>query len=95
MTGSQYKVFITSFFEKDVQRLTRKNKKLFLKIVNLKQILEDDPCNLSRQFEIKKLKGIKPGEGQYRIRWKEYRLRYDIFNKDVILYSFRHRKEAY
>lgn len=44
---------------------------------------------------IKKLAGLKPGEGQWRIRWREYRLRYDIFGSEVVLHSFRHRKEAY
>jgi mRNA-degrading endonuclease RelE of RelBE toxin-antitoxin system len=38
---------------------------------------------------------LKPGEGQWRIRWREYRLRYDIFGSEVVLHSFRHRKEAY
>jgi mRNA-degrading endonuclease RelE of RelBE toxin-antitoxin system len=58
-------------------------------------ILRRDPHNRNGQHKIKKLAGYKAGEGQWRIRWKEYRLRYDIFEDDVVLYSFRHRKEAY
>jgi mRNA-degrading endonuclease RelE of RelBE toxin-antitoxin system len=58
-------------------------------------ILRRDPHNRSGQHPIKKLTGCKAGEGQWRIRWKEYRLRYDILGSDVVLYSFRHRKEAY
>jgi mRNA-degrading endonuclease RelE of RelBE toxin-antitoxin system len=38
---------------------------------------------------------VKPGEGQWRIRWREYRLRYDILAGEVVLHSFRHRKESY
>jgi mRNA-degrading endonuclease RelE of RelBE toxin-antitoxin system len=58
-------------------------------------ILRHDPYNRSRRHHIKKLTGGEVGEGQWRIRWKEYRLRYDILGRDVVLYSFRHRKEAY
>jgi len=58
-------------------------------------ILRRDPHNRNGKYKIKKLAGYKAGEGQWRIRWKEYRLRYDIFADDVVLYSFRHRKEAY
>jgi mRNA-degrading endonuclease RelE of RelBE toxin-antitoxin system len=57
--------------------------------------LTEDPHNRSGRHSIKKLAGLKPGEGQWRIRWREYRLRYDIFETDVVLHSFRHRKEAY
>jgi mRNA-degrading endonuclease RelE of RelBE toxin-antitoxin system len=41
------------------------------------------------------LAGLKPGEGQWRLRWQDYRLRYDVFNNEVVLHSFRHRKDAY
>jgi len=58
-------------------------------------ILRRDPYNRNGRHQIKKLTGCKTGEGQWRIRWKEYRLRYDSVEDDVVLYSFRHRKEAY
>jgi mRNA-degrading endonuclease RelE of RelBE toxin-antitoxin system len=61
----------------------------------LLRILRQDPHNRTGQHNIKKLTGLKPGEGQWRIRWREYRLRYDIFGSEVVLHSFRHRKEAY
>jgi mRNA-degrading endonuclease RelE of RelBE toxin-antitoxin system len=64
-------------------------------IENLKAILGVDPYNLTKRFDVKKLKGIKPGEGQFRIRVRDYRLRYDIFGQDVVLYSFRHRRDIY
>ncbi|MBI3961397.1 MAG: type II toxin-antitoxin system RelE/ParE family toxin [Deinococcus sp.] len=38
---------------------------------------------------------MNPGAAQWRIRAGDYRLRYDIVGSDVVLYSFRHRKEAY
>lgn len=92
---TSYRILVTSFFEKDVSRQGKKDRKIFEEIERLKKTLEADPYNLSRKFDIKKLKGIKPGEGQFRIRIKQYRLRYDIFDQDVVLYSFRHRKDIY
>jgi mRNA-degrading endonuclease RelE of RelBE toxin-antitoxin system len=92
---SSYRILVTSFFEKDLRRQSKKDHKILKEIEILKKILETDPYNLSRRFDIKKLKGIKPGEGQFRVRAKQYRLRYDIFGQDVVLYSFRHRKDIY
>ena len=92
---SSYRILVTSFFEKDVKRQVKKDQKISKEIGQLKEILEADPYNLSRRYDIKKLKGIKPGQGQFRIRIKDYRLRYDIFGHDVVLYSFRHRKDIY
>jgi mRNA-degrading endonuclease RelE of RelBE toxin-antitoxin system len=92
---SSYRILVTSFFEKDLKRQGKKDQKIFKEIEKLKEILEADPCNLSKRFDIKKLKGIKPGQGQFRIRIRQYRLRYDIFGQDVVLYSFRHRKDIY
>ena len=57
--------------------------------------LREDPYNYSGQHKIKRLVGVRSGEGQWRIRWRDYRLRYDILDKDVILHAFRHRKDAY
>ena len=90
-----YRILVTSFFEKDVTRQSKKNRRVLKEIESLKEILAVDPYNLTRRFDIKRLKGIKPGEGQFRIRVKDYRLRYDIFGQDVVLYSFRHRRDIY
>jgi mRNA-degrading endonuclease RelE of RelBE toxin-antitoxin system len=93
--ASSYRILVTSFFEKDARHQTKKDQKISKEIEKLKEILEADPYNRSRSHDIKKLKGIKPGQGQFRIRIKDYRLRYDIFGQDVVLYSFRHRKDIY
>ena len=82
---SSYRILVTSFFEKDFKRQSRKDHEILREIENLKKTLEMDPYNLSRRFDIKKLKGIRPVEGQFRIRTKQYRLRYDIFGQDVVL----------
>jgi mRNA-degrading endonuclease RelE of RelBE toxin-antitoxin system len=59
------------------------------------EILGDDPHKRTGRDKIKKLSGLKPGEGQWRVRWRDYRLRYDIFTSEVVLHSSRHRKDAY
>ena len=92
---TSYRILVTSFFEKDARRQAKKDQKIFKEIEKLKEILAADPYNLSRKFDVKKLKGFKPGQGQFRVRIKQYRLRYDIFGQDVVLYSFRHRKDIY
>jgi mRNA-degrading endonuclease RelE of RelBE toxin-antitoxin system len=75
--------------------VSRGNAALVEALEELLATLEEDPHNRSGQHKIKKLAGVKPGEGQWRIRWREYRLRYDIFGEEVVLHSFRHRREAY
>jgi len=43
--------------------------------------------NKSGKYDINKLAGLKPGEGQWRIRVGDCRLRYDIFGRDIVRYS--------
>ena len=54
-----------------------------------------NPHALQKTQSMRHPAGLKPGEGELRIRWREYRLRYDIFGSEVVLHSFRHRKDAY
>ena len=82
-------------FERDIRRLTKRNPNLLLKIEEAAAILSVDPYNTTRSYNIKKLNAVRPGEGEWRIRIGDYRIRYDVFGSDVVLYSFRHRKEAY
>jgi mRNA-degrading endonuclease RelE of RelBE toxin-antitoxin system len=94
MTG-QYRVLATPAFERDFRKISRGDAALVKVLEELQAILREDPHNRGGQHKIKKLTGLKPGEGQWRIRWREYRLRYDIFADEVVLHSFRHRKQAY
>ena len=90
-----YRTLTTSAFERDARRITRRNARLFSVLTRLLNVLAEDPYNNSGRHDIKKLTGLKPGEGQWRIRAGDYRLRYDIFGQDVVLYAIRHRREAY
>jgi mRNA-degrading endonuclease RelE of RelBE toxin-antitoxin system len=90
-----FRVLTTAGYERDFRTVSRGRPSVADAIEELLAILRRDPYNRNGQHQIKKLTGCKAGEGQWRIRWKVYRLRYDILGSDVVLYSFRHRKEAY
>ena len=92
---SRHRVVATTGFKRDVQGRSRRDRATLSVIEEIISVLEEDPFNISRRFDIKKLHGIRPGEGQWRIRTGNFRLRYDVIGKDVVLYSFRDRKEAY
>jgi mRNA-degrading endonuclease RelE of RelBE toxin-antitoxin system len=94
MNGA-FRVVTTPSFEREFRKLSRGNSKLLDALQELIGILSEDPHGRTGRHPIKKLAGLQLGEGQWRIRWREYRLRYDIFGHDVVLHSFRHRKEAY
>ena len=93
--NGQFRVVTTPAFDREFRKVSKGNPELLEAFEELLPILQQDPHNRSGQNKIKKLVGVKPGEGQWRIRWREYRLRYDIFHAEVVLHSFRHRREAY
>lgn len=90
-----FRVLTTPAFECSAKKLARGNPKVTDALEMLIAILESDPYNRMRTHPIKKLAGIKPGQGQWRIRERNYRLRYDISGQEVVLHSLRDRKEAY
>ena len=62
------------------------------------EILTTDPANRSQQHHIRKLRGVQPDEGQYRLRLGRWRFRYDIHQrqKEVVLhYCGLRREETY
>ena len=57
---------------------------LLERLQEVRSILREDPYNRSREHTIRKLTDIRPGEGQWRIRIGDYRIRYDIFGREVV-----------
>lgn len=90
---AQFTVVVTRSFERDLRKLHKKDKGILIVYEKCLSALEDDPFNKSRTHDIKKLSGVK--EGEWRIRFGKYRLRYDIYNKEVVLLTIRDRKDAY
>lgn len=86
-----FKVFVTPTFEKSFKKL--KNNFTDTDLLKVIKILESDPFNQSKKFNIRKLKNIEPGS--WRIRIGEYRIRYDIIEDKVILHLVMHRKDIY
>ena len=64
-------------------------------VEEIRLILMTDPYNTSMAHNIRKLKAVSVGEGQWRLRFGDYRIRYDFNGDEVILYSFRRRPKAY
>jgi mRNA-degrading endonuclease RelE of RelBE toxin-antitoxin system len=90
-----FRVLLTPAFARNFRKISKGHRELIAAFEELLAILREDPTNRSGQHKIKKLAGVKAGEGQWRIRWRDYRLRYDIYSDEVVLHSFRHRREAY
>jgi mRNA-degrading endonuclease RelE of RelBE toxin-antitoxin system len=93
--AESFRVLTSPAFEREFRKISKGNPALIDAFEELLAILEEDPQNRTARHKIKKLVSLAQGEGQWRIRWREYRLRYDIFGRDVVLHSFRHRREAY
>ena len=94
MAGA-FRVLTTPAFEREFRAISKKDSTLIRAFEELIEILSNDPHNRSGRHKIKKLAGLSPGEGQWRVRWRDYRLRYDILGSQIVLHSFRHRKDAY
>ena len=93
--GDPFRVLTTPAFEREFRKASKGNPAVVEALGELLGILKEDPYNRTAQHNIKKLAGFKPGDGQWRIRWRDYRLRYDIFGGEAVLHSFRLRREAY
>jgi mRNA-degrading endonuclease RelE of RelBE toxin-antitoxin system len=93
--AARFLVLATPSFEREFRKRSKGNNALVKALEELVAILAEDPHNRSGRYPIKKLVGLKPDGGQWRIRWHDYRLRYDISGAEVVMHSFRHRKEAY
>ena len=60
---------------------------------SVREILSTDPYNQSHRYHIKKLEGIRRGEGQYRLSLGRWRFRYNIFKQEAVLQYCGLRRE--
>lgn len=91
----RYRVLTTTGFDREVHRLALRNRRIREALTEAAAFLRTDPYNLSGRADIKKLVSVLAGEGRFRLRLGDYRLRYDVIGDSVILHSIRHRKESY
>ena len=90
---SPFSVRTTPHFERLSRRLLKGHPDLPERYAEALHILGTDPYNHSRRYAIKKLTGVEPGEGQFRLRLARWRFRYDIFGQEVVLHYCGLRRE--
>jgi mRNA-degrading endonuclease RelE of RelBE toxin-antitoxin system len=88
-----FSVRVTARFERDYRKLLKDHPDISELYARVIRILAADPYNRSRTHPIKKLTSVKPGEGQYRIRFFRFRFIYDIESQVVFLKHCRLRRE--
>lgn len=80
MTGP-FVVFTTGRFDRLLKKHVHGHPELADVFAEVIAILRSDPYNRSRRHQIKKLEGVPPGEGQYRLRSGRWRFRYEIWGQ--------------
>ena len=76
-----FTVVTTSLFDRLLVKLTQQQPELPEIFGEAVDVLKQDPYNVSRSHAIRKLRNVKPGEGQHRLRVGQWRFRYDIWDK--------------
>jgi mRNA-degrading endonuclease RelE of RelBE toxin-antitoxin system len=90
---TEFLVTTTSRFDRELKKLGAKHPALAEVFRQVVKILKADPYNRSRQHPIKKLEGVSAGDGQYRVRSRRFRFRYDVDGPTVVLKVCSLRRE--
>ncbi len=86
----------TSHFRRLARRLIKRHPEFVDVYKKAVEILREDPLNQTRKFSIKKLHEIRQDEGQFRLRLGRFRLRYDVYEDEVLLrYCGLRREDTY
>ena len=93
--AEKFRILTTPAFERQARKAIRNKRELVSVLEETIAILQIDPHNLTGKHKIRKLSGVTSGDGQWRIRFGDYRVRYDIAGHEIILHSFRDRRNAY
>ena len=89
----RFAVLSSPRFERDFRALAKRHAQLLPLREQLLTILRTDPANRSCRHDIVKLQDVKPGEGQYRLRLRRFRFRYDLARGTVRLHTCSLRRE--
>jgi len=90
---AEFIVFTTSRFDRELKKLVAHHPELPEYYRGILAVIKQDPYNRSRRHLIKKLQGVRPGDGQYRIRSGRFRFRYDVEGQSVNLKACSLRRE--
>jgi hypothetical protein len=88
-----FSVNATPHYDRLARRLARQHPEFDGMEESARDILQTDPYNRSRRYDILKLEGIAQGEGQWRLSLGRLRFRYDIFGRQVWLFRCSLRRE--
>ena len=88
-----FSVQVTATFEREFRKLLKGHADLTAHFARVIAALSQDPYNRSRSHPIKRLTGVSPGDGQFRIRYLRYRFIYDIDDETVSLKHCSLRRE--
>ena len=86
-------VVTTARFDRLAKALARQHPEFAALLRTAVATLARDPRGGGRERGIRKLKGVAPGEGQYRLRLGRWRFRYDIDGRTVVLHHAGLRRE--
>jgi len=81
---SGYRVEIAPRFARAAKKLAAAHPQLAVLLPRAIAILAEDPLNVSGRHAILKLRGVEPEEGQYRLRLRRFRIRYDVLDDRVV-----------
>ena len=76
-----FTVVTTPLFDRLLAKLCQEHSELPGILELAISILKADPYNIKRGHPIRKLRDVKAGEGQFRLRIARWRFRYDIWDK--------------
>jgi mRNA-degrading endonuclease RelE of RelBE toxin-antitoxin system len=93
MRSGAFVVRTTPRFERSARALARAHGEFVRRYAEAVKLLRQDPYNRSREHNILKLTGVTQGEGQYRLRLRRFRFRYDVYDRDVVLHTCSLRRE--
>jgi len=85
---ARFTVRFTPSFQRDLERLPTLAQR---KVLAALRRFESNPSGPPPKIKKLKAKGI----GRWRLEVWPYRVRYDIFGQDIVLYRVRHRKDIY
>ena len=90
-----FRIETSPHFDRLFRKLAKKHPELSRYLPTIRDILETDPYNHSREHPIKKLTG-RQHAGQWRLRAGRWRFRYDIVAQTVELkYCGLRREDTY
>lgn len=96
MNAPAYSVLTTAHFDRLLKKLAARHPELAERFEEAIATLSLNPHNKSQKYQIKKLHGVRSGEGQYRLRSGRFRFRYDIEEREVVLlYCGLRREDTY